>query len=632
MKRSKVVAAVFALVVTSTTAHAATVYVSTSGNDANAGTLNAPFRTITRAAWGRQPGDIVEVRGGTYSGKRESISEIHGTANARIVFRPYAGEKVIIDGTGTPAATDLVSIYQSSYVDFTGFEVRNATRIGITSWNSHNVRIAGNTVHHCVRNGIYAGADTFGISHDIVVDGNTVYNNVLENRNRAFPDGGWATGITIAYSTNSRATNNKVYQNDGEGIVTLLSSDNLIENNEIFDNFSVGVYVDNARRITVNRNLIYSTGNTSYYRDGYPASGIATANEWYEASLPSSDLVATNNIIVNTRWGFFYGAFQAGGGLKNAMIANNTFYKAVDEMIWIEADAHANSVFQNNIFHEVSPRALPDINGGGVTFRSNLWYGSAAGAALGEGDIIGNPLFVNAGGYKASDYRLTALSPAQHRAIATPAATDYFGNTRTLAYDLGAHELSVETGSSATTTLLGPEQLTATATGTSTVRLRWNEVANATGYGVYRNGTRIATATSASYSDGNLTPGTRYTYEVTAIVNGSESIRSAVQVATQNAKDSVPPSAVSDLAAAVVGATSVTLTWQAATDDSAIELYEIYRNGELVTRVSGTVYTDASVKPATQYEYAVVAYDVAGNQSAPATLSVKTRTTKRRAV
>lgn len=632
MKRSKVVAAVFAMVALSATANAATVYVSTSGNDSNAGTLSAPFRTITRAAWGRVAGDVVEVRGGTYSGSRVSISEIHGTASARIVFRPYAGEKVIIDGTGTPAATDLVSLYQASYVDFTGFEVRNATRIGITSWNSHDVRIANNTVHHCVRNGIYAGADTFGISHDVVVDGNTVYNNVLENRNRAFPDGGWATGITLAYSTNSRATNNKVYQNDGEGIVTLLSSDNLIEGNEIFDNFSVGVYVDNARRITVNRNLIYSTGNTSYYREGYPASGIATANEWYEASLPSSDLVATNNIIVNTRWGFFYGAFQAGGGLKNATIANNTFYKAVDEMIWIEADSHANSVFQNNIFHEVSPRALPDINGSGVIFRANLWYGSVAGAAAGLDDILGNPLFVNAGGTKAADYKLTALSPALHRGLPTPAATDYFGNTRTLAFDLGAHEHSLEVGSGATATILGPEELSATATGTSTVRLRWNAVANATGYGIYRNGTRIATATSAAYSDGNLTAGTRYTYEVTSIANGTESIRSAVQVTTQNAKDSAAPSPVSALAAAVTATTSITLTWQAATDDNAIELYEIYRNGELVTRVSGTVYTDASLRSATQYEYSVIAYDVAGNPSAPATLTVKTRSTKRRAV
>lgn len=628
--RSKLFAAVISLVLFSATANAATIYVATTGNDSNPGTLNAPFRTITRAAWGRLPGDVVEVRGGTYTGSRVSI-EANGTSAARIVFRPYGAEKVIIDGTGLAAGTDLVSIYKSSYVDFTGFEVRNAPRIGITAWNSHNVRVAKNVVHHSVRNGIYAGADTFGISHDIVVDGNTVYNNVLENRNRAFPDGGWATGITIAWSTSSRATNNKVYQNDGEGIVTLLSSDNVIEGNEIFDNFSVGVYVDNARNITVNRNLIYSTGNTSYYRDGFPASGIATANEWYEASLPSSGLVATNNIIVNTRWGFFYGAYQAGGGLKNATVANNTFYKAVDEMIWIEADAHANSVFQNNIFHEAGNRGTPDINGGGVTFRSNLWYGGASGAAAGVGDRIGNPLFANAGGFKAADYQLLPLSPAVHGAASVVSTIDYFGNPRSMSFDLGAHEFSVDTGSSATATapVVGPEGLTAAATGSSTIRLRWTAFPNATAYGVYRNGVRIATATDAAHTDHELQPSTPYTYEVSTIVGTSESLRSFVTATTQDLRDTIAPQTPGALAAAVVGASSVTLTWDGVADASA---YEISRNGALVTIVTGTVYTDAALSAGTWYEYTVVAIDAAGNRSTPAALKVKTRAAKRRAV
>src|SRR5438445_11089247 len=42
-------------------------YVSTTGNDANAGTLSAPWRTIQHAANSVHPGDTVQVEGGVYN-------------------------------------------------------------------------------------------------------------------------------------------------------------------------------------------------------------------------------------------------------------------------------------------------------------------------------------------------------------------------------------------------------------------------------------------------------------------------------------------------------------------------------------------------------------------------------------
>src|SRR4051812_38407857 len=113
-----VVAAAFFLIVTGS-AQAATWYVATSGNDANAGTLASPFSTITKAAQRAVAGDVVEVRGGTYTQTVTIASK--GTATSRIVFRPYAGETAIIDGTGSAPDTNLVLLYGAEYVDFTGF-------------------------------------------------------------------------------------------------------------------------------------------------------------------------------------------------------------------------------------------------------------------------------------------------------------------------------------------------------------------------------------------------------------------------------------------------------------------------------------------------------------------------------
>src|SRR5215208_666743 len=71
-------------------------YVSTSGNDANTGTLAAPFRTIQRAANFAGSGDTVFIRGGTY---RETVRPAHsGSSSDPVVFRPYNNETVTVSG------------------------------------------------------------------------------------------------------------------------------------------------------------------------------------------------------------------------------------------------------------------------------------------------------------------------------------------------------------------------------------------------------------------------------------------------------------------------------------------------------------------------------------------------------
>lgn len=514
------------------TANAATYHVATNGRDSNDGSLNAPFRTLTRATQGLRAGDIVNVRGGVYF---ETVQiNVKGTAAERITIRSYPGETAVFDGTGTARNINVLTLYKSAYVDLSGFEVRNAGQIGICSWGSNNVRILGNRVHHSWRNGIYVGWDVMGVSYDNVVDGNTVYNNVLENANRAFPNGGWATGISMNDTERGRVTNNRVYENDGEGIVTILSKYTLIEGNELSDNFSVGIYVDNSRNVTVNANLMYSTGNSRYYRQGYPASGMATANEFYNRALPSTDNTFTNNIVINSRWGFFYGAYDAGGGLRNAVVANNTFYKAESTMIWIEDDAHKNNVFENNIFYQLGGRGMLDVHGGGVTFKTNVWYGAPVSIATAN-DVLADPKFVNPGGFKASDYKLTNASPALTAGVdlSSMVTKDFFGTRRLVKFDIGAHQF---TGTSAVTPALSsPMNLGGVATGPTSIQLQWaaSNIANVQ-YALYRDGEKIATLPTPEFIDTGLTASTTYTYQVSAIAGTNESPRSmGVAVKTQ---------------------------------------------------------------------------------------------------
>ncbi len=70
---------------------AAEFYVSSGGDDAAAGTAEAPFRTLQRAAEAMQPGDVCLVAPGTY---RETVTPpTSGTADAPIVFRAAPGER-----------------------------------------------------------------------------------------------------------------------------------------------------------------------------------------------------------------------------------------------------------------------------------------------------------------------------------------------------------------------------------------------------------------------------------------------------------------------------------------------------------------------------------------------------------
>ena len=78
-----------------------------------------------------------------------------------------------------------------------------------------------------------------------------------------------------------------------------------------------------------------------------------------------------------------------------------------------------------------------------------------------------------------------------------------------------------------------PTNLVATATGQTTVSLTWTAVPNATSYNVYSNENVVASGlTATSYIVENLTAGTQYCYNVTAVNEAGESAASESACAT----------------------------------------------------------------------------------------------------
>ncbi|MDH6220236.1 chitinase [Streptomyces pseudovenezuelae] len=90
-------------------------------------------------------------------------------------------------------------------------------------------------------------------------------------------------------------------------------------------------------------------------------------------------------------------------------------------------------------------------------------------------------------------------------------------------------------GDPAPTIPAAPAGLAVSGTTSSSVSLAWNAVSNATGYNVYRGGTKVSSVTGASATVTGLTASTSYSFQVTATNSAGESAKSATVTGTTTA-------------------------------------------------------------------------------------------------
>ncbi|MGA5113561.1 chitinase [Streptomyces pseudogriseolus] len=83
-----------------------------------------------------------------------------------------------------------------------------------------------------------------------------------------------------------------------------------------------------------------------------------------------------------------------------------------------------------------------------------------------------------------------------------------------------------------------PTGLWASGVTSTSVSLSWSPVSGATGYAVYRDGTKVRTVTGTSATLTGLSPSTAYAFQVAALNDAGESARSATVAATTSTPDS----------------------------------------------------------------------------------------------
>jgi hypothetical protein len=145
-----------------------------------------------------------------------------------------------------------------------------------------------------------------------------------------------------------------------------------------------------------------------------------------------------------------------------------------------------------------------------------------------------------------------------------------------------------------------PTNLQGTAASVSQINLTWTaSTGSPTGYYVYRNGAKVGSPSTNSYSDTGLTAATQYSYYVAAYNSyGTSGDSSTIYVTTQT------PAAPTNLQGTAASSSQINLTWTASSGATG---YEVFRNGTQVGTPSTNSYSDTGLAASTQYSYYVAA-------------------------
>jgi chitodextrinase len=161
-----------------------------------------------------------------------------------------------------------------------------------------------------------------------------------------------------------------------------------------------------------------------------------------------------------------------------------------------------------------------------------------------------------------------------------------------------------------------PTNLVASVKSSSSIGLTWGastDNVGVTGYRVYRNGGLVASPTTTNWTDTGLAANTAYSYQVKAAdAAGNLSSPSNTAGGSTPAVDTQAPTAPTNLRATVSKSKTVSLTWNAATDNLGVTGYRLYRNNALVGTVTGTTTTNRPPRGSSSYQ--VSAIDAAGNE------------------
>ena len=359
--------------------NAATYYVATTGSDANAGTIGAPWLTLTKAESVVVAGDLVLINNGSYAGFTTTKSGASGNV---ITFQAL--------NSGSVNITSTISV-PTNFRIFTGFSFTNVTD------RSFNITGANNIMLNMTINISF----TPGYGIVVGVDGNTggssANNNIVDGLRLVCtsPAGQTVHGVIFGGGCTGNILRNSYISNSYYGIVDKVTVNSLVYNN-----------VFNMTGASLNT-CAYAKGNAGgqYYNNVFRSTGSGYGvlmNISDGGAPPATGIVIKNNIFVKN---------NADPSIFNAS-TSNTFTS------------------NYNLFQYTSGVLV--LNQGGTNYSTLATWQSASGQDANS--IAGTPLFVNTSGSLnvITDFKQATGSPAINAGVAIAGrTTDAGGNAIT---------------------------------------------------------------------------------------------------------------------------------------------------------------------------------------------------------
>ncbi|HET6994398.1 MAG TPA: fibronectin type III domain-containing protein, partial [Chitinophagaceae bacterium] len=265
-----------------------------------------------------------------------------------------------------------------------------------------------------------------------------------------------------------------------------------------------------------------------------------------------------------------------------------------------------------------APTAPTNVTASAVTQTSLTlsWTSSTDNVGVTGYDIYQNSVKINSALVTATTYAVTGL----------------IGNT-SYAFVIQARDAAGNSANSSTlnvTTLpppdtqapTAPSNVTASNIAQNSLTLSWTASTDnvaVTGYDIYQNGVKVNTSlvTTTSYTANGLSALTDYDFYVVA-KDAAGNTSAASNTASVTTPDTQAPSAPTGLSASNIAATSLTLNWNASTDNTNVAGYDVYQNSIKINSapVTTTTFNVTGLTQGTSYSFFVKAFDGSGNISA----------------
>ena len=407
-----------------------------NANDANPGTYAGPFKTLYRPRQVMLAGDIVYIKGGTFSAADpehpgwDAIllltpdTDANGMADRPIAYIGYPGDRPVL---GSPTLRrgilmdEAMAYYIIANLEFTQYA-------GTLELSGNWHRIVGNYSH----NGIFSEGAVIGVA------GNSAHVKILGNLLRDNGGTGDLSGHGLyiqGFGTNQDIDFgwNQIQNQRGRRAIQLFghADGDRMDNIRIHDNLISGSLRENIL-------LGGSDGSTEVLGTIYVYNNIIVGSD--DQGLRVNDPQGT--VIIQ----------------NNALYNNGSLGYDGNAQLYIERAGVGRITLQNNIlyaesgqtYYQFGPGADPSVFNAA---SHNLVYNAGPCPAWDTGCVNADPTFVS---LAAGDFRLQAGSPALDAGVNTGRDRDYVGVVRPQgsAYDIGAYEFITGTVAMTRTVLL----------------------------------------------------------------------------------------------------------------------------------------------------------------------------------